>query len=243
MSDIGRPRLPKPGPDDHKYSRGLVAVIGGDMPGAAALAALGAARAGAGYVQLAAPERLPGLPFAVVQRDGIDLTDERIGAVVIGPGLGRADPLRALTANRPLVVDAEAITAFEKTASPAILTPHEGEYARRWPHFLRASRGERAYAAARATGAVVVLKGAQTVVAAPDGRVAAASTAPHALATAGTGDVLAGICGAMLAQLGDPFVAAQAAVWLHAEAARLTSAPFLADDLLAQLPAAVRSCW
>lgn len=243
MSDIVRPRLTRPGPEDNKYSRGLVTVIGGDMPGAAALAALGAARAGAGYVQLVAPARITGLPYAVVQREAADLTDERIGAIVVGPGLGAADPLRALTANRPLVVDAEAIMAFEKTAGPAILTPHEGEYARRWPHFLRASRGERAYAAARATGAVVLLKGVQTVVASPDGRVAVAPTAPHALATAGTGDVLAGLCGTMLAQLGDPFLAAQAAVWLHAEAARQTPVPFVADDLVQHLPAAVRACW
>lgn len=242
MIDIVRPRLARPGPDDHKYSRGLVTVIAGDMRGAAALTALGAARAGAGYVQLVAPERVPGLPHAIVQREAADLSDRRIGAIVVGPGLGGADPIPALTANCPLVVDAEAIMAFERTSGPAILTPHAGEFARRWPD-LGGLREERAAAASRDAGAVLVLKGARTVVAAPDGRVAIAATSPHALATAGTGDVLAGICGTMLAQLGDPFLAAQAAVWLHAEAARLTPAPFVADDLLAHLPAAVRSCW
>lgn len=247
MIAIERPRLAPPGPADHKYSRGLVAIVAGDMPGAAALATMGAARGGAGYVQLVAPERIPGLPFAVVQRKAADLTDERIGAIVVGPGLGGADAIPALTANRPLVVDAEALMAFERTPTmahgvPAILTPHEGEFSRRWPH-LGGSREERAAAAARRAGAVVLLKGARTVVAAPDGRVAVAADAPHALATAGTGDVLAGVCGAMIAQLRDPFLAAQAAVWLHAEAARLTPAPFIADDVLAHLPAAVRSCW
>ena len=239
---IGRPRLAPPGPDDHKYTRGLVTIVAGDMPGAAALAALAAARSGAGYVQLVAPVREPRLPLAIVQRPIADLSDPRIGAIVVGPGLGTADPCAALNSGRPLVIDAEALAAVDRVPGPAILTPHEGEFARRWPG-LSGSRGERAYAAALATRAVVLLKGARTLIAAPDGRIAIAAPAPHALATAGTGDILAGLCGTMLAQLGDPFLAAQAAVWLHAEAARFTPAPFAADDLAANLPAAVRGCW
>lgn len=241
---IAPPRLPPPGPDDHKYTRGLVAVVAGEMPGAAALAALGAARSGAGYIQLVSPERISGLPHAIVQRAEADLADPRIGAIVVGPGLGgrleRARP--ALSSGRPLVLDADALPVLTRATAPTILTPHEGEFARRWPG-LAGSREERATAAARETGAVVVLKGAQTVVAAPDGRTAVAAPASHALATAGTGDVLAGIAGTMLAQLGDPFAAAQAAAWLHAQAARACPAPFLADDLAAYLPTAVRSCW
>jgi len=256
LQALARPRLNPPGPADHKYTRGLVTVVGGAMPGAAALAALGAARGGAGYVQLLVPERTPGLPHAIVQRPFTEaallaaaIGDTRIGAVVIGPGLGHSEMARsavavALASGRPLVIDADALSLVEDAiTAPAILTPHEGEFARLFGD-LPGTRWERARAAARATGAVVVLKGSNSVVAAPDGRAALSRPLPPGLATAGTGDVLAGLGGTMLAQMGDPFAAACAAVWIHGDAACTLPAPFIADDLASPaLGAAVARCW
>ena len=247
---IGKPAIPRPRPDDHKYTRGLVTVIGGAMPGAAALAALGAARAGAGYVRLASPEPITGLPHAIVQSRIVNhgsiialLRDARIGAVVVGPGLDDEAVTRAVIgSDRPLVVDAGALAHVRKLEAPAILTPHEGEFQRRFPD-LAGSKVEQARAAAREVGAVVLLKGPDTVVAAPDGRAAISRPMPSALATAGTGDVLAGVCGAMLAQLRDPFTAATAAVWLQREAAAtFEGLSFLADDLAGRLAAVVDRC-
>lgn len=259
---LERPRLTAPGPDDHKYTRGFVTVIGGAMPGAAALATLAAARAGAGYVQLVARERMDGLPFAIVQRCGLNaaelLTDERIDAVVIGMGLGRDEPARilvghAVASGRRLVLDADALPHLEwPLASPAILTPHAGEFARNFPDLATANedgvsftggRLQAVLTAARRTGATVILKGNRTLVASPDGRSAIASPASGWLATAGTGDVLAGLCGTMLAQLRVPFPAACAAVWLHSRSAHARTGPFVADDLVDDaLTAAVAEC-
>lgn len=253
VSKIEKPRLRRPDPDDHKYKRGLVAIVGGAMPGAAALAALGAARSGAGYVRLFSTEDISGLPHAIVRKRYADraglaghLADARIGAVVLGPGMGDPHDLFAavLDCGHPLVLDADALALIDGRPFevPAILTPHEGEFGRMFPE-LSGSKIERAREAARRLNAIVLLKGPDTVVAAPDGRAAISAPLPPALATAGTGDVLAGICGTMLAQLGNPFTAACAAVWLHGEAAQRLPAPFIADDLALTLPAAVGDCW
>jgi len=253
---IGRPHLVGPGPEDHKYTRGLVTVVGGALPGAAALASLGAAHAGAGYVQLLGSERTAGLPHAIVQRAFADaallaaaIGDARVGAVVIGPGLGHGERARtavavAVASGRPLVIDADALSLLEgPIASAAILTPHEGEFVRLFGD-LAGSNWERARAGAERSGAVVVLKGGETIVAAPDGRAAISAPLPPGLATAGTGDVLAGVCGTMLAQMRDPFAAACAAVWVHGEAARSLPPPFVADALASPvLSAAVARCW
>lgn len=245
---LGRPELAAPGAGDHKYTRGMVAVVAGEMPGAARLAALGAARAGAGYVQVVG-SNYGTLPAAVVVRDGLDgLNDARIGAIIVGPGLGRdaaggAALDRALASGRPLVVDADGLGHLgdRRLDVPAILTPHEGEFAKAFGD-LCGNKVKRAREAAWRMGAVVVLKGPDTVVASPDGRAAIAGRASFDLATAGTGDVLAGVSGAMLAQLRDPFAAACAAVWLHRAAARSLDGPFIADNLAAALPAQVRGC-
>jgi hydroxyethylthiazole kinase-like uncharacterized protein yjeF len=240
LTEIGRPSLRDPGPDDHKYRRGYVALLAGAMPGASALAAAAALRARAGYVRLiGAP--VAGLPHAIVQGPGDAaglLADARIGAVVIGPGLGKgAEAERllglALACGRPLVLDADALTAGRIPAS-AILTPHEGEFARLFPA-LTGSKVDKARAAAAQSGAIIVYKGPDTVVAAPDGRAAIAPPAPAWLASAGTGDVLAGIVAARLAALGDPFDAACEAVWLHGRAARRAGPGLIADDLIANL--------
>jgi len=236
LTKIGRPALREPGPDDHKYKRGYVAFLAGEMPGAIALAAAAAARAGAGYVRLIGPH-VAGVPNAIVQGEG-ELTDERVGAVLIGPGLGRGEAAGrlldlAIASGRPLVLDADALVAGRIPAG-AILTPHQGEFDRLFPG-LCGSKIEKARAAARVSGAVIVYKGADTVVAAPDGRAAIAPPAPAWLASAGTGDVLAGIAAARLAALGDPFAAACEAVWLHGRAAERAGPGLIADDLIEHL--------
>ena len=257
--EVARPHLPPPTPADHKYTRGYVAVVGGPMRGAAMLAASAAQRAGAGYVLLAGEGE--GGAFALVRRAPSDskafrdmLGDERIGALVVGPGLGRDEEARskldiALCAGRPLVLDADALVLLaDKGPAPLqglrqipLLTPHEGEFARLFGP-LPGSKLDRARQAARQAQAVVLLKGADSVVARPDGRAAIAPPAPPWLASAGTGDVLAGIAGAMVARGLAPFEAAQAALWLHAEAARRAGPGLIADDLVQHLSAALAAC-
>ncbi len=250
---LSRPALAAPGAEDHKYSRGMVAIVAGRMPGAAALAATAAGGAGAGYVLLlgSSSDRLP---HAIVRRRWSDdaLADARIGAVLIGPGLGRDDAAcdklaAAIAAPHPLVIDGDAlhlaaIDAIAARAAPTILTPHDGEFAALFGKPDGGSRIDHALAAARRSGAIVVLKGAATVIAHPDGRARVAPIASPWLSTAGTGDVLAGTIAARLAGPTDPFQAAAAGVWLHAEAARIAGPAFLADTLATLLPQAVRSC-
>ena len=249
---IAAPRLAPPGPDDHKYRRGYVAVLGGEMPGAAALAASAATRAGAGYVRLLAPSPVSGVPHAVVQ-GGASLDDDRIGAVVIGPGLGRTAAAAerfdaALAHGHRLVLDADALWLLAERLDGlrfqthrAILTPHEGEFDRVFGS-LPDSKVERVRAAARASGAVILLKGADTVVASPGGRAAIAPPAPAWLATAGTGDVLAGIVAAMRARGMDAFAAACAGAWLHGRAAERAGPGMIADDLATALPHVLAGC-
>jgi hydroxyethylthiazole kinase-like uncharacterized protein yjeF len=251
LCDIGRPSLAEPGPDDHKYSRGYVAVVAGEMPGASALASAAAAKAGAGYVRLICEKAVAGIPHAIVQSaaGGFEqLEDDRIGAIVIGPGLGRSAASaalldRTLACGRPLVLDADALflldsAALRQLGHMSILTPHAGEFQRLFGR-RDGSKVEVTRAAAAASGAVVVYKGADTVVAAPDGRAAIAPPAPAWLASAGTGDVLAGLVAAMRARGMEAFDAACAGVWLHKRAAEHAGAGLIADDLIAALPAAL----
>ncbi|MFW2829756.1 NAD(P)H-hydrate dehydratase [Sphingomonas sp. ID0503] len=247
---IERPRLTAPSPLDHKYTRGKVAVIAGVMGGAAMLAATAAQRAGAGYVELIGGGEQGG-PHALVRRTwSADVLDDgRTGCVVIGPGLGHDASARdkltaALASGKALVLDADAfmlLPSDTRLTDKAILTPHAGEFARLFGD-MPGSAIDQARAAAAASGAVVLLKGAASVVAHPDGRAAVAPLAPSWLASAGTGDVLAGIIGALIAGGRDPFEAAQAALWLHAEAARRAGPFLIADDLVIHLPAAATAC-
>jgi hydroxyethylthiazole kinase-like uncharacterized protein yjeF len=242
---LDRPKLPTPGPDSHKFSRGLVAVVGGAMPGASALAATAAARAGAGYVLLlgGATDRLP---HAIVRRrwSAGALEDARIGAVVVGPGLGRDEAARdrlaaALDSPHPLVVDGDALRLLDLDQiagrhAATVLTPHAGEF----EHLFDEPQPDKitaALAAARRAGAVVIYKGADTVMADPHGQVRVQSGSSSWLSTAGTGDVLAGAVGVMLAAGLPPLDAAEAGIWLHADAARRCGASFIADDLAAAL--------
>ena len=244
--EIGVPELPGLDPTGHKYDRGMVHCIAGAMPGAIALAARAAARAGAGYVRIEADRPVANVPAAIVQGQQGKLDDPRIGALLIGPGLGRdADEAlgRALGSGRPLVIDGDALSLLagrggELRALSAILTPHEGEFRRLFPQ-VTGSKAERAIEAARQSDSIIVYKGADTLVAAPDGRLGFAPPAPAWLATAGTGDVLAGIVAAMLARGLPAFEAASAAVWLHGRAAEAAGPHMIADDLAAAIPAAL----
>lgn len=255
---IARPRLFPPAADAHKYRRGLLAIVGGAMPGAALLSAQAAMHSGAGYVKLLSQHSSPGAPADLVV-DGRPLpqalSDTRIDALLVGPGLGRddiaANQLRAaIQRDLPIVLDADGLVILQPDmlggrTRPLIVTPHEGELAALESAFgLDGGCGkvDRAAALAAATGAIVVAKGADTLVASPDGRIAFADRAPSWLSTAGTGDVLAGIMASRLANGIDPFAAASEAVWLHADAARQACPAFTAMELAQSVKGAYAAC-
>jgi NAD(P)H-hydrate epimerase len=250
----------------HKYSRGHALIAGGErMTGAARLAARAAARVGAGLVTVAAPEpafaiyaaSLTGVivaPIAGVDDFAALLADKRRNAALIGPGAGihpetRDKALNILAAGKSAVLDADALTVFadspavlfDAIKTPCAFTPHEGEFARLFDTSGGKLGGklDRARHAAQTSGAVIVLKGADTVIAAPDGRAAINENAPPTLATAGSGDVLAGLVVGLLAQGMPVFEAAAAAVWLHGAAAHAFGAGLVAEDLVETLPAAL----
>ena len=244
--EIGPPQLPSLDPGGHKYSRGLVHALAGTMPGAIALAAKGAARAGAGYVRVSTSRPIDGLPSAIVQIDHAPVNDERIGCLLVGPGLGDAPQVLtlALTSKAPKVIDADGITHLGEPerlkGQDAILTPHEGEFRKLFGE-LQGSKPERALEAARRSGAVVIYKGPDTLVASPDGRLGFAPRVHPWLASAGTGDVLAGLAAAMRARGLLAFEAACAAVWLHGRAAEIAGPQLIADDLAEAIPSAIAS--
>jgi len=263
---LWRKRYPWPRRDGHKYDRGLALIrAGGGMTGAARLAAHAALRAGAGIVVVAAPPEaagaLRGGHAGIIVRDMAGAADfaalageRRTSAVLVGPGNGvdaatRQAALAAIAAGKATVLDADALTVFAGDAGglaaaigaagagATVLTPHEGEFARLFPELAgQGGRLARARLAAARTGAVVLLKGADTVVAAPDGRAAITHNAPPELATAGSGDVLAGFVAALLAQGMPAYEAACAAAWLHGEAAAGVGAGLIAEDLPDALP-------
>src|SRR5262245_57185237 len=243
-----------------------VVVSGGpSFTGAARLAARGALRAGAGLVTIATPREALAVNaaanLAVMVRpvDGADelarfLDDARRNVVLLGPGGGVGQPMRdlvmaALKGERAVVLDADALTSFAEEpqtlcaairgrAKATVMTPHEGEFCRLFKLLAdeAPSKLERARRAAETSGAVVLLKGPDTVVAAPDGRAAIADNAPPWLATAGSGDVLAGIVAGCLAQSMPGFEAAAAAVWLHGEAGSVAGPGLIAEDLSEVMP-------
>ncbi len=259
-------RWPQPDGHKYRRGHALVVGGEGWKSGAPRLAATAALRAGAGLVTIAAPFRaLPiyaAQLTAVMLTEANNpsglrevLEDERKNAVLLGPGLGvepRTAQLAraALEAKRPVVLDADALTSFETRPEalfeliaadgrPVVLTPHEGEFARLFGRDTltqATSKLEAARDAARRSGAVVVLKGGDTVVAAPDGRAAVNATSAPWLATAGTGDVLGGIILGHLAQGLSGFEAAAASVYMHGAAAQRHGPGLISEDIPGLLP-------
>jgi len=251
----------------HKYSRGAVAVVSGPRlrTGAARLAAVAALRSGAGAVTLLSPadaanENAAQLT-AVMLKECEDatavsqaLSDPRFTAAVIGPGAGVGEPTRDKTAailrsRAGAVLDADALTSFAEGPDALfallreddVLTPHAGEFARLFPEEAALPGGRIAIARAAAirARAVIVLKGADTIVAAPDGRLAINANAPFDLATAGSGDVLAGIIAGRRATGMPGFESALAGVFLHGACGQISGPGLIADDLIASLPRAI----
>ncbi|WP_321337522.1 NAD(P)H-hydrate dehydratase [Breoghania sp.] len=268
--DLWRAAWRVPGARDHKYMRGHVVVAGGPVhaTGAARLSAGAALRIGAGLVTLASPSQAVAVNAAhltavmirpVDDADGFSalLADERLNAVVAGPGFGVGEAMRALvlavlsgeSARRAVVLDADALTSFAddpkalfgairaSRCRDVVLTPHEGEFSRLFPEFsdTSLSRVWRAREAARISGAAVLLKGADTVVADPDGRATICNNAQGWLASAGSGDVLSGIIAGLLAQGLDGFEAAAMGAWCHGEAGRVAGPGLIAEDLAPSL--------
>lgn len=247
------PRLYAPLDDAHKYTRGLVAVVGGAMPGAAMLASRAALHGGAGYVKLLAEDKTPASPDEIVLDDqplASALQDERISVLLVGPGLGRDQTAKArleaiLQRDVPTVCDADALVLLEpemlgRRSAPLVLTPHAGELEKLAGSFDRCEEGKvaQALAVAAATGALVLAKGPDTVLASPDGKLLFFPPASSWLSTAGTGDVLAGLVASRVAFTGDVQQAVVEAFFLHARAADLAGPAFGAGDLVRSIPAA-----
>jgi ADP-dependent NAD(P)H-hydrate dehydratase / NAD(P)H-hydrate epimerase len=287
VAEIGIPRgAPEPGaagliservldlyprrqPSGSKFESGVVVVVGGSagLTGAPTMSARSAARAGAGYVQVAVPEPVQqAVDLRLLEQMSRGLSDddgfhtpqgisdveemaERAGAVVLGPGLGRAEGAQefargvAAAVSAPLLVDADGLNAhagrlelFREREAPTVLTPHEAELGRLLelePEEVAAHRVEHVRDAAERSGAVVLLKGDDTVVALPGGPLAISPGGTPALATAGTGDVLSGLIGALLAKRMDPFAATALGVLAHVLAARHAAARLGPDHVMA----------
>ncbi len=261
--------LPTLQTDSHKYSRGYAFIEGGyPMTGAARLAAMAAARVGAGITVLAVPEiafqiyasQLLSIivkPYANAATLAQLVDDERINAYLIGPGAGiskhtRSSTLDLLRTGKPVVIDADALTAFaeqpqtlaDAVKGPCVLTPHAGEFAKLTGHTIAATQTlkiAQAQAAARTFNATLLLKGAVSIIASADGRILLNNNAPPTLATAGAGDVLAGFITGLLAQGMPAFEATAAACWMHGSAATLFGPGLIAEDLSPMLPAVLRT--
>ncbi|MEO5494887.1 MAG: NAD(P)H-hydrate dehydratase [Sphingomonas sp.] len=248
---LARPDLAPLPADSHKYSRGMVVIVGGEMPGASALAAEAAMRAGAGYVVLFGEHVTADVPHALVRRKWSPaalrkaLDGKKAAAIVVGPGLGRGKEAErkldaAIAAGFPLVIDGDALhlldasrlKALARRSGATVLTPHAGEFKAAFGAYT-GSKIDAARRAATRSGATVVFKGPDTVLATPAGDATVAPTATPWLSTAGTGDVLAGAIGAMIAAGQSPATA----VWMHAAAAQRLGVAFIADDLARELSA------
>jgi hydroxyethylthiazole kinase-like uncharacterized protein yjeF len=263
-------QLRRPAADDHKYRRGHAMVVSGPATatGAARLAAAGALRIGAGAVTLASPPDALAVNAAhltaIMLRGfaGADalaalIAERRIAAIALGPGNGVGDATRAnveaaLATEAGAVLDADALTSFAEAPqrlfgaiagrdAPVVLTPHEGEFARLFGE--EGAKIDRARRAAERSGATLVLKGPDTLIAAPDGRLVINDNAPPDLATAGSGDVLAGMIAGLLAQGVPAFEAAAAAVWMHGAAGASIGPGLIAEDLPGALPGVLRQLY
>lgn len=258
---IWRSLLPRPDAETHKHMRGRLGVVSGNAlsTGAARLAARAGLRIGAGLVKIFCPPDAAKVLAPTVEAvmlssfvtaDQLATLAQPMDAVVIGPAAGLTEATAANVAalgrtGAALVIDADALTLFRDRPGDLfacldrddVLTPHEGEFERLFPGLLAKGRGAAAGEAAERAGCHVVLKGSSTVIAAPDGRCVVNANGSPWLATAGSGDVLAGMIGGLLAQHMDSFDAACAAVWMHADAARRFGPGLIAEDLPGLIPA------
>lgn len=264
---IWRKNLPWPDANTHKHTRGRLGVVSGraTQTGAARLAARAGLRIGAGLVRIFCPpeaaaaiapsiEAIMLTPFS--NAEALAREAEQMDAMVIGPAAG-LDDLTVANVNAvalggaALVIDADGLSVFKGRSDDLfaaldrddVLTPHEGEFERLFPNLLEQGRETAALEAARRARAIVVLKGASTIIAAPDGRAVINTNGSPWLATAGSGDVLAGMIGGLLAQRMDSFDAACAAVWMHAEAADDFGPGLISEDLTEMLPKILKSLW
>ncbi|MFA4994031.1 MAG: NAD(P)H-hydrate dehydratase [Bdellovibrionales bacterium] len=262
--DMWRKAFPFPEGDSHKYSRGTALIRGGaNMTGASRLAARAAQRIGAGLVMLAAPQSALSIyaealesvivrPSDTLQDWQMLIDNEHAPALLIGQGLGigdmqKVEVLLALAAKRPTVVDAEGLTNFgdkpevllKELHANCVLTPHEGEFARLFGD-SKDEKSSRACDAAKRAGCVVLLKGAETVIASPEGNVVVNLNAPPWLATAGAGDVLSGMILGLIAQKMPVFQAACAAAWMHGKIASAHGAGLIAEDIVEGIPTVLK---
>ncbi|MBX5221819.1 NAD(P)H-hydrate dehydratase [Rhizobium sp. NLR8a] len=256
--------LPAEQLETHKYKRGHMVVFSGeaDKTGAARMSAVSGLKAGAGLVTIAAPGAAIAANAAhltAVMLHAVDdeaglaewLSDKRLQTFVLGPGFGVGAKARGFVtalADRRLVLDADGISSFKDDPQQLfdlfrgeprlVLTPHEGEFSRLFPDICgdeTLGKVDKAVAAARRANAAIVYKGADTVIASPDGRALINTNAPVWLATAGSGDVLAGIIGGLLAQGLPTFEAAAAGVWLHGEAGQRAGKGLTAEELAVEV--------
>ena len=252
---------PWPADDSHKHKRGALGVVTGPLAstGAARLAARAGLRIGAGLATLFCPPSATLVnaahetavmvkPFG--SPEALGELAESCKCVLIGPAAGVSDATRdntltVLDKAGAAVLDADALTVFKDDPKtlfdaiihPTVLTPHEGEFARVFPGLLdKYSRPEATAIAAARSGAVVLLKGNETLIAAPDGQLVLNRHASPFLATAGSGDVLAGMIAGLIAQGLDAFKAACAGAWTHGEIARRLGPGLISEDLPDALP-------
>lgn len=261
---VRRPSLTAPPIDTHKYRRGHAVVFSGPAlrTGASRLTAQAALGVGAGLVTITGGREALGehaaQVTAIMLREmdaGLSVIDDRVNAVAIGPGAGVSDALKAtvcrlLTRNIPMVIDADALTSFQDDPqslfdglhSQAVLTPHEGEFRRLFPDIDLNDRVSAAVTAASRSGAILLLKGPETVIADPYGTVAINRHSSPWLATAGSGDVLTGLICGLLAQGLATFEAAATAAWLHGDIGVKGGPGLTADNMIDQIALVLRDC-
>ncbi|MEM9670249.1 MAG: NAD(P)H-hydrate dehydratase [Pseudomonadota bacterium] len=241
--DLWLSAFPRPTRDAHKYTRGHLAVLGAPaLTGATRLAAAAASRIGAGLVSVLSHDQVDvfraSLPPDIMVSSGPATDLKRVTACLLGPGgyeASRIEEVKGLGASVPRILDANALKLWDQIAGPAVLTPHEGEFSRVFPQ-ITGHRTSRAVEAAELTGAVVILKGPDTVIASPGGSLVVNTHASPWLAKAGTGDVLAGMVAGLVAQGMEAFDAACAGVWFHGDAAQRIGPGLIAGDLVDVIP-------
>ncbi len=243
--DLWTHLIPVKTDESHKYKHGHVVIYGApELTGATRLAASACSRMGAGLVTVLANPNIANvyrtaLPPHILVRDDLNWFDERVSAKLYGPGGLSVEP--DFKSNLPIVLDADALSNLPKKLAPNyILTPHEGEFERAFPD-IKGARAEKAIEAAQTINAHIILKGAQTIIAAPDGNCVMNDHASPWLATAGTGDVLVGMVAGLIAQDMPVFEACCGAVWIHGDCGRRFGPGLVASDLVDTIPAALKA--